>query len=249
MCGFFLTNGDVNELELEGILSRRLAFRGPDFQSGIVNHEGWKIYHSRLSIIATSHAYAQPFFTNRGGVLVFNGEILNYESLAYKYGLQSAASDTEVLGALLEINKFDLNEIDGFFSFAYVDSDGNLKFCARDRFGVKPLNYIKRGGAISISSEASVLSDLYNLPYCAEAIEEYKVFRFPLLSGTYFKDVDTVPPGECLITGRFFDSTDYIPEYSENASSLIPELRETIGKSIKTRLISDVPVGLLYSGG
>ena len=61
MCGFFLTNGDVNELELEGILSRRLAFRGPDFQSGIVNHEGWKIYHSRLSIIATSHAYAQPF--------------------------------------------------------------------------------------------------------------------------------------------------------------------------------------------
>ena len=220
MCGFFLTNGDANELELEGILSRRLAFRGPDFSqaSSIMS---WKIYHSRLSIIATSHAYAQPFFTNRGGVLVFNGEILNYESLAYKYGLQSAASDTEVLGALLEINKFDLNEIDGFFSFAYVDSDGNLKFCARDRFGVKPLNYIKRGGAISISSEASVLSDLYNLPYCAEAIEEYKVFRFPLLSGTYFKDVDTVPPGECLITGRFFDSTDYIPEYSENASSLI----------------------------
>ena len=249
MCGFFLTNDTSVDENLSKILTKRLAFRGPDFQSGIIFHEGWRLYHSRLSIIATGEAYRQPFFTPSGGVLVFNGEILNFEKLASKYSIRSKKSDTHVLSELLELEKFDLNEIEGFFAFAFVNKSGRLTHCARDRFGVKPLSFIQLGNAISISSEASVLSDLYKRDYSPAALEEYIVFRAPILSGSYFSDIKVVEPGECLINGKYFDSLSYIPEVYSDMSILLPELRDVIHQSIKSRLISDVPVGLLYSGG
>ena len=77
MCGFFVTNDSSISEEDFKIVDKRLSFRGPDFQSGLVKHCGWSLYHSRLSIIATNPKYSQPFFTPSGGVLVFNGEILN----------------------------------------------------------------------------------------------------------------------------------------------------------------------------
>jgi len=249
MCGFFLTNdASVND-NLSGVLKRRLAFRGPDFQSEIVHHHGWRLYHSRLSIIATDIAYSQPFVTESEGVLVFNGEILNYKELALKHNIANPTSDTQVLSQLIELGSFDLNQIDGFFAFAYIDKFGKLVHCARDRFGVKPLSYIKNGNAISISSEPSVLSDLYNLDYCPLALEEYRVFRAPILSDSYFKNINVVEPGSCLIKGSYFDSLNYIPESYSNINNLMPKLRETINDSIESRLVSDVPVGLLYSGG
>ena len=73
--------------------------------------------------------------------------------------------------------KFNFNELEGFFAFVYIDKNGVLKNCTRDRLGVKPLTYIQKKDYISISSEASVLSDLFNLPYNKKALEEYKVFR------------------------------------------------------------------------
>jgi asparagine synthase (glutamine-hydrolysing) len=249
MCGFFLTNDTSVDKNLSKILTRRLAFRGPDFQSDIIFHEGWRFYHSRLSIIATGEAYRQPFFSPSGGVLVFNGEILNFEELASKYSIKSRNSDTHVLSELLELDNFDLNEIDGFFAFAFVNKGGRLTHCARDRFGVKPLSFIQSGNAISISSEASVLSDLYKRDYSPEALEEYRVFRAPILSESYFRDIKVVQPGECLINGKYFDSLRYIPEVYSDMSTLLPELRVVIRQSIESRLISDVPVGLLYSGG
>ncbi len=249
MCGFFVTNdSSISEKDFQ-IVDKRLSFRGPDFQSGLVKHSGWSLYHSRLSIIATNPRYSQPFFTPSGGVLVFNGEILNFSSLAKRFSIDNAQSDTEVLATLLEKKSFDFNMLEGFFSFVYIDRFGSLKNVVRDKFGVKPLVYYEMKDVISISSEASVLSDLYQLDYNKLALEEYKVFRGPIFSGSYFDNVKSVTPGSCLVTGKYFDSTSKITESYKKLDELIPVLKEEISNSVKSRLISDVPVGLLFSSG
>ena len=249
MCGFFASNDpSVNQSHLP-LINKRLAFRGPDFQSKLISFKGWSLYHSRLSIIATEERFSQPYFTETGGVLVFNGEILNYQELAIKYSLEDIKSDTQLLASLLSVDGFDFNELEGFFAFVYIDKNGVLKNCIRDRLGVKPLTYIQKKDYISISSEASVLSDLFNLPYSDKALEEYKVFRAPIFQGSYFENVLSVKPGNCLVTGEYFNSLSMIPEEYKEYSDLTNKLKKTIVDAVSTRLISDVPVGLLLSGG
>ena len=111
MCGFFVTNDPIVKENDLSFIDKRLAFRGPDYQSGLIIHKNWKLYHSRLSIIATEKIYDQPFFNKDGGVLVFNGEILNYKELAKKYNLDGISSDTHLLGYLLEIDKFNIDDL------------------------------------------------------------------------------------------------------------------------------------------
>ncbi len=249
MCGFFASNDPFVNQDHLSLINDRLSFRGPDFQSELVSFKGWSLYHSRLSIIATEEKFSQPYFTKEGGVLVFNGEILNYQELAKKYGLGLMKSDTQVLGTLLGCRDFDLNDLEGFFSFVFIDQSGDLQYCVRDRLGVKPLNYIKRKGYISISSESSVLSDLYKLPYCDKALDEYRVFRSPIFQGSYFEGVESVEPGNCLVKGEFFNSLSFIPEKYSDSSELLNKIKMTMENAVSSRLISDVPVGLLYSGG
>ena len=249
MCGFFVSNDpDISDGHLKAINSR-LSFRGPDYQSAIVRHKGWSVYHARLSIIATDEKFSQPYLTKGGGVLVFNGEILNYRELAKTYNTFDAVSDTQVLGDLLERDSFDLNELEGFFAFVLIDKFGKLTNCARDRFGVKPLVYYKFKDYIAISSEASILSDIYGLTYSNLALDEYRVFRSPIFSESYFQGVATVTPGACLIDGEYFNSLSFIPEVYGSVEALIPEVKQCIFQSIRSRLVADVPVGLLYSGG
>lgn len=249
MCGFFASNDPSITKDSEDIINSRLAFRGPDGQSGMVFHKDWKLYHSRLSIIAPVEKFSQPFFSKTGNVLVFNGEILNFRELSIKYNIDQTDSDTEALNELLSIDGFDINELEGFFAFARFNRQGDITHCARDRFGVKPLYFHKRGDYISISSEASALSDLFKLDYEESALEEYKVFRAPVFSGSYFKDIQTVEPGTCLISGTFFDCKSYFTNNYINESEVSNKIHNTILDSLKSRLISDVPVGLLYSGG
>ena len=139
--------------------------------------------------------------------------------------------------------------LEGFFSFVYIDRFGSLRNVARDKFGVKPLVYFNIKDTISISSEASILSDLYKLDYNKLALEEYKVFRGPIFSGSYFNNVQSVTPGSCLVTGQYFDSTSKIAQSYKKIDELMPALKEEISNSVESRLVSDVPVGLLFSSG
>lgn len=249
MCGFFVSNDpNIKENNLSTI-RKRLSFRGPDGESGLVEFLGWKLFHSRLAIIAPDNSFNQPYLSSDGSMIVFNGEILNYKALASKYNIKNAKSDTDVLSKILAIKDFDLNEIDGFFAFVRIDRNGILTNCARDRFGVKPLNYYKKNNIISISSEASCISDLYNLHYNKLAIEEYKVFRAPIFQGSYFEEIVQVKPGSCLVNGKYFESVDYIQSEYINNKDILGYLDEAIVSSINSRMVSDVPVGLLFSGG
>ena len=249
MCGLFASNDPLIGQQHLHQINRRLAFRGPDGQSDLVTHGKWRFYHSRLSIIAPVSQFDQPFSGDNGSVLVFNGEIFNYKELMKRHSLPFTYSDTEALSYLLALPDFDLNEIEGFFALVYVDNAGRLKYCTRDRFGVKPLFIHYRGEYLSISSEASILSDIFGLGYSDDAIAEYPAFRAAVFSESYFCDVSSVAPGTCLINGTYFDPLDYIRQDYKPFEEIMAMLEPTIRSSITNRLIADVPVGLLYSGG
>lgn len=249
MCGFFAYKGKKNLNNLPEALERRVKFRGPDYQSGVIDFAGWKLYHCRLTILSDSTSANQPFFNDDGSVLLFNGEILNFNELAKKYDIgKNFKSDTIVLSKLLALKDFSISELDGFFAFLRIDSAGELTHAARDSFGVKPLNIYRNSDEICLSSEASIISDLFDLPLNEEALIEYEVFRAPLFSESYFYDVFAVTPGSCYITGKFFDARKLLnstEKYVHNSEVL----RTQIKSSVESRLISDFPVALLYSGG
>ena len=249
MCGFFASNHPKVGLDDLPRIRHRIGFRGPDCHSDLVIRGNWKLFHARLSIIAPSEAYMQPCISESGAAIIFNGEILNFRALVKKYGLPETDSDTVALNALLDIETFDLNEIEGFFAFLRIDNFGNLTHCARDRFGVKPLFIHKEDGYMTVASEASIISDLFGLPYADAAMEEYHVFRAPVFAGSYFESISPVIPGTCIQNGTFFEPLDYFEAQYWDLARIMEELEPTISTSIESRLVSDVPVGLLYSGG
>ena len=248
MCGFFLTNDPLFNESYYEVVESRLRFRGPDYSSGVIIYKGWSLYHSRLSIIDVEGTTAnQPLFSCAGGVLVFNGEILNYKEISERFFDGTHISDTKLLLDFIESDFFDLNLIDGFFAFCYVNSDGELKHCARDKFGVKPLFTYQRSKFISISSEPALLKDIFNLGLNSDALEEYKCLRAPVFSSSYFDGVTSVQPGSCLIKGDFFDPINFmLSEYCEPDNE---KLQTVLENAIKTRSVSDVPIGLLLSRG
>ena len=248
MCGFFISNSKEVGLESETILRSGLKFRGPDAESGVIQSNGWTSYHARLSIIDIATSANQPVINSDGSQLVFNGEILNYQELGEKYFSRKFSSDTMLLNDLILSDNLRLEELDGFFAFVFIDGAGILKHAVRDRFGVKPLFFYRSGDEISFSSEPSVLQKLFDLKVNDEAVEEYKIFRTPLFQGSFFSGVHQVAPGECIQGGVYFD---LVTEMSA-AEYAVPErtkLETALQRGIESRMVSDVPVGLLLSKG
>ncbi|ELS9252761.1 asparagine synthetase B family protein [Vibrio parahaemolyticus] len=247
MCGFFITNNPTIGSQHLNIVEETLRFRGPDCSSGLIKHCNWLAYHSRLSIIDIHSGTNQPVKDQAGGLLVFNGEILNYKELGFKYFQEEFFSDTLLLSALLSKGKLNLKELDGFFAFVYINNEGQLTHASRDRFGVKPIFFHRKDGYISLSSEPNTLRRLFEVSVNNEAIEEYKALRAPVFSGSFFNEISTINPGSCLVNGDYFDCSDYLNGRYEDISN--DELKEALSLGLKTRVVSDAPIGLLLSRG
>ncbi|NRD74148.1 asparagine synthase [Shewanella sp. VB17] len=247
MCGIFITNDPSITQNTLDIIEKTLRFRGPDGSSGLIEHNGWKAYHSRLAIIDIDSGVNQPLIHGDGGLLVFNGEILNFVELGEKYFNKGYKSDTVLLSDLASIGKLNLSELDGFFAFVYIDHQGEMAYCARDRFGVKPLFFHKRDGYITLSSEPNTLQKLFNLSVNDHAIEEYHAVRAPILSGSFFSGIDEVAPAKCLINGEYFNLLTYLDGKYEECD--LSRLTMAVEKGITTRQVSDAPIGLLLSRG
>tara|TARA_B100001059_G_scaffold236788_1_gene290367 strand:+ start:381 stop:1901 length:1521 start_codon:yes stop_codon:yes gene_type:complete len=250
MCGLFASN-DPRVFKTSLNFESKLDFRGPDAQSGLISFNGWGLYHARLSIIGLSDTYNQPFVDSDGNLIVYNGEIFNYKQLGQEKFKIKFDSDTHFLSKYLSSGKCNFNELEGFFAFIRVDKFGNLTHAVRDKFGVKPLYYFSDSqGNLSFSSEASLLAELYQKNYSQEKINRYKSFRACLTSETLFSDVRSVDPGSCLINGHYFNPISIIEECSDlNFDPDIDLLDEIVKNSVNSRLVSDVSIGLLYSGG
>ncbi|WP_298775744.1 asparagine synthase-related protein [uncultured Shewanella sp.] len=247
MCGIFISSDPlINPSQIDTI-EKTLAFRGPDHQSGLLQFQQWSIYHSRLSIIDLSNKANQPIFDKAGGILLFNGEILNYQELGKKHLQKNYTSDTLLLSGLIINNKLHLDELDGFFSFIYIDLLGQLQYCARDKFGVKPLYFYKRKEYITISSEPSTLALLFNLKPITTAIEEYTILRAPMFNGSFYHHVQQVSPGYCLVKGCYFNPLDQLTGEYQTVTQ--HELKQALIKGIHSRTVSDAKIGLLLSKG
>lgn len=239
MCGIVCVFG-VLESELKEKKSAveqglsLLTHRGPD-DSEVLTINGAKQFsllgHTRLSIVDVKTGH-QPF-SEEGISWVHNGEIYNHKDLIKEYRLSEkctfSSSDSAVIGPLyqkLGVEAFDL--LDGVFSIVIIDGDQVV--AARDPLGVKPLFYgTDQSGAMWFSSEIKALE---------ESCKEIKTFP----PGHYYTSLEGFVR---YYTPKYETQTPFLKEQEE----VFSKLRDTLTKATKKRLMADVPLGSLLSGG
>jgi len=264
MCGIVgLYNFPVADGALRGMLGE-IAHRGPDAEGvyeNAVMGAAVKLGHRRLSIIDLSDAANQPFEKD-GLVMVFNGEIYNYQILAEELRAEGAtfrtSSDTEVL---LEAWRFwgdkCLNRLRGMFAFALFDTRTGRMVLARDPFGIKPLFIARRGKGLLFASELKALSvALGDLKIDHTALVSSLMYYWIPESHCVYHGVDKLPPGcwaEISPDGSYRQERYYDPqrELVKDAYSEIDiaGLRAVIEDSVAAHMVADVPVSSFLSGG
>jgi asparagine synthase (glutamine-hydrolysing) len=229
MCGFLAIIGKGKDSQLAAELSKRMAHRGPDESDLHITDHGHILCHERLSIIDL-HSGKQPIQGTSTAYMVHNGEIYNHQALrtgVLKNHTFRTHSDSEVIVHLYEEFGYDfVGMLDGDFAFVVVQGDDFI--AGRDPLGVKPLYYgIDDRGRYYFASEMKALAD-----QCTS--------------------FSTFPPGHYYTPETGFVQY-YQPEYMQSAVETHPvdyaALRDSLIQATKKRLMSDVPIGVLLSGG
>lgn len=242
-----------------------IAHRGPDDAGAWLSPDGRvALGHRRLSVIDVSSAGHQPMPTPAGDrALVFNGEIYNYREL--RAGLEKAGqtfrthSDTEVLLAMLGLQGVRaLDMLDGMFAFAHYDTASRALLLARDAFGEKPLYYWDGPDCFMFASELSAIlaSGLFDGPIEAPEVAAYLHFRYVPQPYSLFRDIRKLEPG-CLLAwqdGRMERKRWFAFQLPENLPISDPRqiaeaLEHELTAAVKSRLVSDVPLGAFLSSG
>jgi asparagine synthase (glutamine-hydrolysing) len=272
MCGIAgIINSALGSSELEVRLAdmqRRLQHRGPDGQGTYVapNHSV-AFSHTRLSIIDLSAAGDQPMFSTGGRyVIVFNGEIYNYEQLRDELAADGATfqshSDTEVvLQMYMRVGKHCVDKLQGMFAFAIWDQQAGSCFLARDPLGIKPLYLWESGGCLAFASEIRALleADLGPRRLDAEALHAYLLFGSVQEPRTLVENIRVLPAGHRLewSSGKVHEEPYWqlqlgIPAVESSVSGRpahAERVREAVVDSVRRHFVSDVPVSLFLSGG
>jgi len=240
-----------------------LKHRGPD-DCGSFRDSGVALFHTRLSIIDVSAAARQPMANeDETKWLVCNGEIYNApqlrESLERKGHSFRSASDNEVLVHLFEEYGISmLPMVRGMFAFALYDRRKRELFLARDRFGIKPLVYAHLARDFYFASEIKAISQATDFPRIVDqrALELYRNLNYIPAPYTIWRDVKKIKPGHFLKVRQHdgsFEEVRYDREKFESYGGTYREavdlLEERLQDSVKSHLLSDVPVGALLSGG
>jgi asparagine synthase (glutamine-hydrolysing) len=239
-----------------------LIHRGPDFGANFID-KNLGLAHRRLSIIDLSNAANQPMFSSDGRfVLVYNGEIYNFRILReelIKLGhFFTTNSDTEVLLKLYQVyGEKMLPKLNGMFSFVVWDVQERELFAARGKAGIKPLYYVADGEQFLFASEAKAILR-YGYPFDIEesGLNELLIFRFIAGNKTLFKGINKLESGYCLkikedsklTIKRWWNLKEDIQNHPTIHN---PQewFTHTFNDAIKIHMISDVPVGVLLSGG
>jgi asparagine synthase (glutamine-hydrolysing) len=242
-------------------MTNALKHRGPD-DFGYFFGENVSLGHRRLSIIGTNRSGRQPIFNEDKTVaVVYNGEIYNFREL--KKSLEAnhefyTDTDTEVIVHLYERFGLDfVKHLEGMFAFALFDFKKKRLVLARDHMGIKPLFYAKTKGGVVFASEAkSVFASGYLKPeFEPRSVKEKLVFGdYFLGSKTLFKKLNQVPP-QCIVVAQK-NSVEVVPyarrSYTKKISSEAVASKKVFSllrQSVESRLLSDVPLGTLLSGG
>ncbi len=244
-------------------MSLKIAHRGPD-DEGYFIQKNIGLAIRRLSIIDIAGGH-QPIFNEDGSVVtVYNGEIYNYleikKKLEGKGHTFRTNSDTEILVHLYEEYGGRLiDPLNGMFAFAIYDRNRNRLLMARDRLGIKPLYYIDDNDWFLFSSEIKSFLAFpeFNPALDPEALHHYLTFRFVPAPMTLFKGVKKLPPGH-LVDYSIGRKAPEISEYWDfsledreeiTLEKAAEDVKELINDAVKIRLMSEVPLGVMLSGG
>ncbi|OYW52278.1 MAG: asparagine synthase (glutamine-hydrolyzing) [Hyphomicrobium sp. 32-62-53] len=260
-------------------MSDAIRHRGPDGEGQWVSSDDLcGLAHRRLSIIDLSPAGAQPMVSQAGShVIAFNGEIYNFADLRRDVEARRGPvawrshSDTEVLLELiadLGVGKA-LERVDGMFALAVYDLGNRSLTLARDAFGEKPIYYGYSGASLLFGSELKALSAFpgFAPETNTQALADYFKYAYVPAPASIYEGIYKLPPAHVLTITQDDVAQGRLPEpspwweigpaalsarkcpFSGTYQQALEEVRETLTSATKRRLMSDVPLGALLSGG
>ena len=243
--------------------------RGPD-GNRLEFGSGWLLGHTRLAIIDLSERASQPMSDGLGAWLVYNGEIYNFKELRQELSAEGfkfrSSSDTEVLMyALRHWGPACFERLRGMFAFGWLDTTRRELILARDRYGVKPLAYELRKDSFRFASDLFALRSLPGggRDIDAESAYLYMGLGYVPAPHSILAGIRKVRPGHYLrvrwseagfeLREHQYWSISQIPlaatAVKEDKGDILNKYEELVGEVVRYRLISDVPVGNLLSGG
>jgi asparagine synthase (glutamine-hydrolysing) len=276
MCGLagVIRLGDGNDgIDAEALVKRMCdlqAHRGPD-DSGVIALGRVSLGSRRLSIIDLSTAGHMPMCDSTGRWwIAYNGEVYNFagireELLKLGHTFRSHTDTEVILHAYMEWNSACLERFVGMFAFALCDTHSGEVVLVRDRYGKKPLYYTQIGDLVMFSSEMKALMIGRNdLRVDKQSLCEWFLYRNVdgLTSRTLVEGIFSVLPGQIVTIGpRRLEMSQYYSPISHVSQSeyerflaarpeaVVDEIEEILNDAVHLRLVSDVPVGTLLSGG
>jgi asparagine synthase (glutamine-hydrolysing) len=269
MCGI---NGAVNWGDSETLarMTDVQSHRGPDdrgvWETRLPNGDRVGLGSRRLAILDLSPAGHMPMSTPDGRLtIVYNGEVYNYRELRAAlegkgYSFRSNCDTEAVLYLYREYGPESVRRLNGMFAMAIWDAERGQLFLARDHFGIKPLYYCHQGDHLAFASEIKSLLEISDMPRSInhQALSQYLTFLWVPDPLTMFDEILKLPAG-CYALYRdgqleikqYWDLT-FPPDdhpYSASEADLTQELRDRFIASVKSQLLSDVPLGAFLSAG
>lgn len=258
IAGFSGPNGTKADLDR---MIGTLKHRGPD-DVGIFADTGIALAHARLSILDLSPAGHQPMSWDGGRFqIIFNGEIYNFAELRkdlVRSGVTfQSTSDTEVILALYaREGRAAFAKLAGMFAIALWDRDRQELVLARDRLGKKPLYVGEYDRTLLFASEPKAIFAHPSFPRVIDrrSIGAYFTYEYVPTPATIWGGLKKLEPGHMLIwkDGCSTKERFWTPDLHESSVSFpdaLTSLDQLLAKSVEERLVADVPVGVLLSGG
>jgi len=246
-------------------MTRALNHRGPD-AGGMLVFDGVALGHRRLSVIDLSPTGAQPMrLGDAGPAMTYNGEVYNFRelraSLLREGSVLYGTSDTEVvLNAYARWGLDGLRRLEGMFALALWDARYRRLVLMRDRLGIKPLYFMRRGETLAFGSEIKALNAAFELSddLDRQGFAEYLWYGNTFEDRTILTEVRALQPGHWLILengrctiGSWWMLEDWLADAPRFRA--LPEaaraVREAVDSAVSRQLVGDVPIGLFLSGG
>ncbi|HEX8066709.1 MAG TPA: asparagine synthase (glutamine-hydrolyzing) [Thermoleophilaceae bacterium] len=262
MCGIagLHSPGERVDEEVVRAMAAQLVHRGPDGEGAHVE-EDVGLGMRRLAIIDPAHGHQPLYNESRDVVAVFNGELYDHrevrrwlEGRGHRF---DSGSDGEVLPHLYEeLGDRFVDRLNGIFAVALWDRRTRTLHLARDKFGVKPLYYSRRGAGVAFASELrALLADgRVSRELDHQAIDHFLTFRFTPAPSTLLADVRKLPPASVLSVGpdgareRVYWRGE-MTNRRRDRRHLVEEYREAFERAVVRQMMSDRPIALMLSGG
>lgn len=261
MCGFTGFIGETsNSTAVLGKMMDQIIHRGPD-SSGMFTEDEAALGFRRLSIIDLEHG-SQPLYNEDNSlVLVFNGEVYNFqelrEDLLAKGHIFTTHTDSEVL--IHGYEEYGVNlagKLRGMFAFVIWDRKTNKLFAARDMFGIKPFYYARMNGTLLFGSEIKSFLPHpdFNKELNEQALKPYLTFQYSVLNETFFKGVFKLPAAHYMTyeNGQMNIERYWSPKFhptNQPLEEIVDEIDQVVRDSVEFHRISDVKVGSFLSSG